>query len=380
MNTYAGRLRTGLAASAIAMAMVVLVPVVGSTPLTASAQPTVGSTAVSAERQAARRAQHPSVGVVDHALWGDRTMAKRRTIFSKLRNIRARWVRIGLPWASVQPHRPTRSDSGWSKWGMAKVTRVVRIARRQGLNVSMTLVGTPGWANGGRGDKYLPSDPSTYARAIRRLSHHFRGSVQSWEIWNEANHINYLRGATVAEYKRVLCAAYPAVHRGAPRARVISAGTAGIDTRWIRRLYDLGGKRCFDVLAVHPYVGPRSPHYSWGDNLPVWLQRMHQLRRIMRGHGDLRTNVWFTEMGWSTHANKAAGGVTRRQQAKWLVEQLKMTDHRLPYVKKISVFMSRDERVPDSVQNRNYGLFTYDLQPKPAAGRLRTYLAGVRRR
>ena len=163
--------------------------------------------------------------------------------------------------------------------------------------------------------------------------------------------------------------------RNAPGATVLSAGTAGVDVDWIRKLYRPGGKRCFDVLAVHSYTGGRSPHYSWNGGHPRWLAHLHQMRKVMRCHGDARTPVWFTEFCYSTFANRAEGGVSNRQQAKWMVEMIKMTDRRLPYVTRMSVHMSRDDRVPDIKRNRHYGLSTYPMKPKCSARALKRCLA-----
>ena len=267
--------------SLIVVGLVVVALVVPQVSIDRSAAQTsqVATVTTSSERHAQGGARHPSVGVVDHALWGDRTMRQRREMLQKISRVNAGWVRIGLPWALVQPNRPSSKNGGWTTWAFDRIDAVVRAAKRNNLRVSITLVGTPKWANGGLGGKYLPDNPATYGRAIARLSRHYRGDVQSWEIWNEANHLNYLKGATVREYKRVLCAAYPAVKRNAPGATVVSAGTAGVDVEWIRKLYRLGGKKCFDVLAVHPYTGGRSPRYSWNDGTPRWLAEMHQARR-----------------------------------------------------------------------------------------------------
>lgn len=365
------------------LAVVVLVALALVVPEVAtgrSAAQVAAAGTATAERVAQRQARHPSVGVVDHALWGDRSMRQRRLMLQKISHVNARWVRIGLPWALVQPNRPSSQNGGWTTWAFERIDAVVRTAKRNHLKVSITLVGTPKWANGGHGSKYLPDNPAAYGRAIARLSRHYRGDVQSWEIWNEANHSNYLKGATVREYKQVLCAAYPAVKRNAPRAKVLSAGTAGVDADWIRKLYRLGGKKCFDVLAVHPYTGDKSPRYSWNDGTPRWLAEMHEVRRVMRRNGDAKTRVWFTEFGYSTFKDRAAGGVSRRQQARWMVEQIKMTDRRLPYVTRMSAYMSRDEHIPAIERNRHYGLFTYGMKPKRAAFALKRYLAGVHRR
>lgn len=352
-------------------------------------QVTVGNSAAVTRHQSTQAAdvepatksgpRHPSVGVVDHALWGDRTMGQRREMLKKISNMHATWVRIGLPWALVQPNRPSSENGGWAAWAFERVDAVMRAAKRNNLKVSVTFLGTPGWANGGLGSKYLPDNPNAYARAIAHLAKRYRGEVQSWEIWNEASGDVHLKGATDREYKQVLCAAYPAVKRSAPGAKVIMAGTAGINVDWIRELYKLGAKRCFDVVAVHPYnsgLRPRTP--SWDGGTPRWIVAMREVRQVMRRHGDARADVWYTEFGYSS-AGKASGGVTQRQQARWIVEMIKMTDRRLPFVTRMSVYMSRDEPSPDSVKDRHYGLFTDQLKPKRAAHALERYLAQVKR-
>ena len=330
------------------------------------------------QRAANGAARHPSVGVVDHALWGDRTMGQRREMLKKLSNVNARWVRIGLPWALVQPKGPSSENGGWAPWAFDRVDAVIRAAKRNNLKVSVTFLGTPGWANGGLGSKYLPDNPKTYARAIGHLAKRYRGDVQSWEIWNEAAGDVHLKGDTNREYKQLLCAAYPAVKRSAPGAKVVLAGTGGINVDWIRSLYKLGAKRCFDVVNVHPYNGGISPRWSWNGGTPRWILATRELRHVMRNHGDARADVWFTEFGFST-VGKASGGVSEQQQAKWIIEMIKMTDRRLPYVTRMSVYMSRDERSPSAEKDRHYGLFTYGMQPKRSALALKRYLAGVKR-
>ena len=264
--------------SLVVVAMVLVALVVPEVSIERSAaqtnQPVTGSAAV--EPVARGEPKHPSVGVVDHALWGDRTMRQRREMLQKISRMNGRWVRIGLPWALVQPHKPSSKGGGWSSWAFDRVDGVVKAAKRNNLRVSITLVGTPKWANGGLGSKYLPDNPAAYARAIAHLSKRYRDDVQSWEIWNEANGGVHLKGATEREYKQLLCAAYPAVKRNAPGAKVVSAGTGGIDVDWIRTLYRLGGKKCFDVVAVHPYNSGRPPHYSWNGGTPAWIVAMQQ--------------------------------------------------------------------------------------------------------
>ncbi len=366
---------TGARHAVVAMVLAVAMALTLALSSPVSAQPPVEDVAAAPAGRVVA-AQHPQVGVADHALWGDRTNAQRRAMFDRLKRAHATWVRIGFPWALAQPRRPTATDSGWSSWGLDRVDTVVKMAKRRGLSVSFTFVGTPGWANGGLGSKYLPTNPGTYARAIRFLAKRYRGSVASWEIWNEVSGPNYVKGATIQDYVELLCRAYPAVHRGAPGAQVISAGTGGVDWKWIRSLYRNGGRPCFDVLAVHPYNRDLSPYYAPGSEPPLWMRNLAQVRAIMRHHHDAKKRVWFTEFGWSTHSDRYGYGVTREQQAKFLVQMMRITDKRLPYVERMAWYMSKDEKIGD-VHLSNYGLYTQNMHPKPAARALRTYLAGI---
>jgi polysaccharide biosynthesis protein PslG len=360
----------GAVAVFAALMLIITLLAIGGTPTSTGAAVVEKDTT---SRQAAKL-RHPAFGAAYHALWGNRTNAQRRKVFDKLKRTGATWVRISFPWGLVQPRKPTKGDPGWSKWGFNRVDDVVRMTNQRNLKVSFTLAGTPGWANGHKGSAYLPDNPARYAHAIRYLAHRYRGRVQSWEVWNEVNGGQYLKGATLREYKQLLCKAYPAVHRGSPKARVISAGTGGVDYKWIRRFYAANTKSCFDVLAIHPYLNTRSPYYGWGGRTPQWLVNMHKVRRTMKRHHDAKTPVWFTEFGW---ANKDYGGtneVSLRKQAKFAVQMIKITKRRLPYVDRLSWYMAKDEGKPLSQR----GLFTYKLHPKPVAHRLRNYLSRFR--
>lgn len=369
----------------VAFMLVISLVAIGSVPGTGEAtepkqQSGQQAQAQSKEQQSKQQAalgkkrHHPSFGVAYHALWGDRTNAQRRKVFDRLKQIGAKWVRISFPWGLVQPRKPTKHDPGWSKWGLSRVDDVVRMTHRRHLKVSFTLAGTPGWANNHKGSAYLPNNPARYAHAARFLSHRYRNRVQSWEIWNEANHNNYLKGATLLDYKRLLCKAHSAVRKGAPKARVVAAGTGGVDYKWIRRWYGANTKGCFDVLAIHPYLNTQSPHYGWNGRTPPWIVNMHRVRRTMKRHHDAKTPVWFTEYSWSNHDYRGDNDVSLKKQAKYAVEMIKMTKRRLPYVDRMAWYMAIDEKRPLSER----GLYTRHMRPKPVVNRLRNYLSRFR--
>jgi polysaccharide biosynthesis protein PslG len=320
----------------------------------------------------------PRFGVVYHGMW-DMTWPQRAELLDKLVATGVTWVRIGIPWATVQPNPPTARDPGWGMgWGVPKADRVISQAVSRGLEVSATLGQTPSWANGGRGADYLPSDPTTYAHAIRWLAHRYRDKVMSWEIYNEPNNDSQLI-TTVHEYVRLLCEAYPAVHAGDPTTRVLFGGTSGVDAEFIGEAYERGAEACFDTLAVHPYNGEYSPTVRARSDDRWWWRNIDLVRAVMRRHGDLATPVWFTEYGWSSHSNSPSTpswerGVSYAQQARYAVQFLRLTRRHYPFVDRVAWYSARNE-TNSSVENNNFGLFTLDLTPKPVALRLREFLA-----
>ncbi len=346
------------------------VPAVAAPP-PGSAAPAVTPRAVGTQPTVlARAAKHPAAGIAYHALWGTH-YADRGAMFDNLQRMHLRWVRIGLPWALVQPRKPTRSDSGWSAWGLKRVDRVVRSANKRGLTVSFTFLGTPGWANGGKGPKYLPNDPADYERALRRLARRYAGKATSWEIYNEVSGGVHLKGATIQDYKQVLCRAHAAVRKASPQAKVVSAGTGMNAVDWVRDLYRAGAKPCFDVLAIHPYYADHGPLWPSG-KVPGWLRKVREMRAIMRGHNDLATPVWFTEFGWNT--GPVAGGISPAQQAKYIVQMFRVTDRRLPYVQRLSPYTAQDKS-SSPTSTAHYGFYTFNMVAKPVVAALRKHLA-----
>jgi hypothetical protein len=99
---------------------------------------------------------------------------------------------------------------------------------------------------------------------------------------------------------------------------------------------------------------------------------MADVRRVMRTFDDTRTPVWFTEFGWQT----GASGVTPDQQAEYLVDMVRMTHNRLPYVRRMSWYTAKDEPSGGG-EASHYGLYTADLRAKPSASALRSYLSRV---
>jgi hypothetical protein len=331
-------------------------------------------------RAQAATPQLPSFGVNYHATWTDYTDAERNTVVDRLAAAHVGWVRIDIGWQTIQERGPDDYES----WYLDSVDHAVADANVHGLKVLGMLWRTPSWACGGCSNPYSPpSTPASYARFAAWAAERWAGKVQAWEVWNEPNQDGFWAG-TDRQYVQLLKAAYPAVHAGDPAAKVVIGGPAYNDTNWLRTAYALGAKGSFDVMSTHPYQGraddpPETADVS-GDN--IWLlSHAAAVHDLMVANGDGSKPVWFTEFGWSAHANGAHEepwntGVTPAQQGDYLVRALKYVGDQFPWVTNVFWYNERDTDL-GSPQQDGYGLLTRSLQPKPAYAAVRAFLAGA---
>ena len=320
----------------------------------------------------------PAVGVQSHGMWSGQTDAERLKSLDLIAATGAGWVRLDFGWCSVE-----EAGSGKiSDWYLERSDFVVNAARARGLKVLLTLWCTPSWANGGQPREVPPRDDADYASIARRMAVHFRGRVDAWEVWNEPNLNSFWQNGDPVRYAKLLRAAYPALKAGAPDTPVVFGGPAHNDVAFIRSAYDAGAKGAFDVMATHPYMGmgdlpPSTPATGgkWDYTLFVSVSAVRDLM-VARGDGDKQ--IWFTEFGWSSHANwdgisNWQRGVTVQQQADYLIEALEIVRKNFPYVGPMIWYNDRAKATSD-VHQAGYALFTRDYGLKPVYHALRDYL------
>ncbi|MBD8869495.1 cellulase family glycosylhydrolase [Nocardioides donggukensis] len=316
----------------------------------------------------------PDLGVQFHGLWSHYDRAKRAAVLNRISGSGARWVRLDVSWAMIQPRRRSYD----LEWGVPRVDRVLKQAERRGLRVLVTFWLTPGWANGGQGERVAPDDASDYATALAWAARRWGDRVGAWEVWNEPNSEDFLEGADPAGYTDLLCAAHDALHRQDDTVRVVLGGLMYNDDAWLRRAYASGARGCFDILGVHPYMAPADARPELEDDGEIWRMRhLAAIRRVMTRHDDRRP-VWATEFGWSSHRNAAGApawkrGVSQRKQAKYAVRAMTMLGRDYPYVKK--AFWYKALASGDAGRHHDgYAMLRRDLSPKPVFRALRRLL------
>lgn len=318
----------------------------------------------------------PQVGVQFHAMWSDYSDAERLEVLDRVAAAGMEWVRIDMGWSSFfETCKTCQAD-----YHVDLADFVVDAANERGLKVLATLWRTPDWANGGAGVYAPPTDPADYGDVAYWAAERFRGRVSAWEVWNEPNLTSFYTG-TVRQYVDMLRAAYPRFKEGDPDAQVLLGGPAYNDTEWLERVYEAGAQGFFDVMATHPYMSPGDlpPETPDVDGSNIWLlSHVAEVRSLMDEWGDAGKEIWFTELGWSSHSNWPGirnweRGVSEMTQAAYAVRTIEFVRGDFPYVTNIFWYNERN-RDSGSPQIDNYGLMHRDLRPKPVYEALKAYL------
>ena len=226
-------------------------------------------------------------------------------------------IRLPFQWADIQPYRsfadvPAERRARFTDGGdgipsdFSFTDARVLAAARHGISTLALVLRCPGWAARFPGRAFSPPRVSAdYARFLQTLIRRYGPAgtlwaehpevapvpVRDWQVWNEPNLSNYFSQQPYQRpYRRLLAAAYPAVHAADPGARVVMAGLANFSWRELASLYRAGVRGHFDVAAVHPFSGRPSNSYK--------ITRLN--REVMNRNHDGRKPLWITEITWSS--------------------------------------------------------------------------------
>ncbi len=101
------------------------------------------------------------------------------------------WGAPGVPagylrlWDSSVSWRDIETAPGKYDW--SKMDQTIAMARTTGAAVMYVLGNTPAWANGGKGGNVPPTNVDDAANFIGALCDKYKGSISSYEVWNEGN-------------------------------------------------------------------------------------------------------------------------------------------------------------------------------------------------
>ena len=322
--------------------------------------------------------------------------------FPMLEQLHVQVLRMTLNWGGrggVAARRPAvATDPADPAYDWSRFDQAIERANDAGIQVLLTIVGTPPWANGGLGPERAPSSASTLRRFAYAAARRYSGTfldvatgrvlprVGLWLAWNEPNNPVFLqpqyvkvrgkwRPAAAESYARICNAIYAGVHAAGGPEQVACGATAprgsndptsdrpSISPIAFLRAAKRSGLRTFDAWAHHPYygspgstpstrkVGPRAVELGNIDTLVDQVTRLYG-----------RKPLWITEYGYQTRPPDEFFGVSWAKQAQYLRQAYEIARAN-PRIDLFTWFLLDDSADPDGWQS---GLITADGRKKPS--------------
>lgn len=272
-------------------------------------------------------------------------------------------VRFTLEWSKIE------RAQGRFNWGRSD--QVLRGLQTRGIQPVVTLVGTPGWANGGRAPRFAPPRGTEFAAFAGEAARRYP-FVRYWLIWNEPNMRRWLEPTVPGTYvRRLLNPAYKAIH-AANRRALVGGGVTGprgnvggvSPLDWLRGMRKAGAR--LDAYAHHPHPGspfesPTEGGCFGAECKTITLANLRLLVQAVRGAWGGGKRIWLTEWGYQTNPPDKFFGVPPRLQAQYIGEAARLV-YRTRQVDMLIQFLYQDEPQTDRFQS---GLLTWRGRPKP---------------
>ena len=331
-------------------------------------------------------------------------------VYRQLNGLGVQTIRVNLWWggpagmgvAKRKPVNPMNPNDPAYDWGV--YDRAVLYASQYRMKVVFSLLGTPRWANAGKGWNAAPTNVLDLKRFATAAARRYGGSftsqegrvlpaVRAWLVWNEPNNPVFLKpqykrvGDSLVlqgakDYARMCNAAVDAIHTVTVGASKVACGVTGprgnnnpnsvrpsLSPLAFLRAMKAAGARGFDAYAHHPYYGsptetpstPPPPGLRGNSATAITLGNFSLLvRELTRLYGNKR--IWITEYGYQTNPPDRAFGVTWARQAAYLTQAYGIA-RRHPRIDMFLWFLLRDETRVDGWQS---GLLTSSGRRKPA--------------
>jgi hypothetical protein len=281
-------------------------------------------------------------------------------------------LRINFVWGVVQP--AAGAPYNWSHYDA-----LIGGAAQQGIRLLPTVYSSPGWA--AARPNYPPSNDhlGDFRAFVHAAAERYGSSgtfwtanpgipklpILNWQVWNEVNSPSFWYAKPNAkQYAALLRVFSDGIKSADPTAKIVLAGLFrtprirhGINLdRYLPALYRAKTKSAFDAVAVHPYA--TTPEQA--------LQAVRDTRKIMSRFKDSKTKLWVTEIGWASGGNPTPLTVSPQRQASYLRKSFGLLASNRKRLRIAGVVWYSWRDVPGGIWFDNTGLFTQNLDPKPA--------------
>jgi hypothetical protein len=345
---------------------------------------------------ASAASSHLAIGIYDE---GVTLYGRPAAVFPVFRSLHANVIRLNLHWALVAKRKPINPlDPNDSAYDWSLYDRAALFANKYGLQLLLSVIDTPGWANGGAGKNHAPAnfnDLRSFAlAAATRYSGTWRAqgggrlpAVHLWAAWNEPNNpvfllpqYQYVHGKWVIQsainYARICEAVYSGVHAARVPGDKVACGLtaprgnnnpgqprASVAPLTFLNAVHASGLRQFDAWAHHPYaVSPaETPLTKPNSATAITLGNIQVLiNQVTKYYGN--KPIWITEYGWQTNPPDKFFGVSWAKQATYLTQAFSVARTN-PRIQMMLWFLLQDE---PNLSGWQSGLETDKGQKKPA--------------
>ena len=327
----------------------------------------------------------------------------RTEVLAQARSANATIVRTLVDWSKTAPTRPANAANPFDPaYRFSDIDELVRNAQQRGLEVVITIWGTPKWANGGKTPNVVPRNVNDLKNFSRAVAARYSGRyaqypwVGRYSVWNESNLQLFLspqfdaKGRSVGPrlYAKMYAAAYAGLKAGNSRAQVAIGSTSShgrdkklngnSDThspgRFAQLVAAANPRLKFAAWAHHPYPTPLrlkpTQKVKWPNVTLTSLPRFEQsLDKWFKRKG---VRIWITEYGHETKQDGEPQGVSRAQQAAYTTQAIGLAK-KDPRVDMFVWFIFRD----DQTSAWQSGLLTKSGAAKPALARFRSAAKSV---
>lgn len=289
----------------------------------------------------------------------------RARMLDRVQRTGASVVRVFIRWHLTAPTRPRSGQAPFHEPMLHEIDELVANASARGLEVLVSIWGTPAWANGGLGPNHAPDEPDDLRRFARALASRYP-SVTRYAIWNEPNTEQFLapqfdaHGQSVApaSYARLYRAAYEGIKEARPNALVAVGETSsrGRDApsrgrrqdthspaRFARLLAAQEPALQFDAWGHHPYPvkGRHAPDHAshWPSVTLTSLERFGMALDRWFGRDDIP--LWVTEYAHESTPEEPRG-ISPALQARYAAQALELAAG-VPRVRMFVWFTFRDD-------------------------------------
>jgi len=316
----------------------------------------------------------------------------RLNVFDLAEQAHAGIVRTTVYWSRIAQTRPANAANPFDPaYRFDDLDEFVRNAGLHGMEVMLTIWGTPSWANGGKGQNFAPTSYSSLQNFAKALATRYSGRyngypfVRYFTVWNESNLGQFLspqydsKGTPAAPriYAQLYRAAYAGIKAGNSRALVGIGETSARgrdhylgkqgtqETESPGKFAELLAQQRpvlrFDAWSHHPYptsiAGRPLANTRWPN---VTLSNMPRFEHELNKWFKRNVTIWITEYGHETKPEEPKG-ITYAQQVSYLRQAIRYAAGD-PKVSVFIWFILRDD--PTSAWQS--GLVARDGDKKPA--------------